>query len=230
MISVILPVFNEQNNPMLPQMLQRFEGVDGLEKIAIDGGSIDDTVDVLARNGFRVLSLPKSSRAARMKAGIEVAQGDVVLLHHPRSVLSSEAFEWLKNGYDQTYWGGFWHQFDKDHWLLKFTSWYSNNIRSENGILYLDHCLFFPKRALPNTNVIPDVEIFEDTEISKILTKKLGPPEVIPIVSLTSSIRFQKRGIFKQALHNQFLKIQYFLGASDKKMNKEYEKDLGLNN
>lgn len=230
MVSLILPVFNDIKNGYLPKIVDSLNGIGRMEKIAVDGGSADDTADYLRDNGFGVHSLPQSSRAARLKKGLELSTGKTVLFHHPRSVLEPEALQWLVHEYSGGFWGGFTHQFDVDHWLLRFTSWYSNKVRARTGILYLDHCIFFPREAIPEPGVIPDVEIFEDTEISRILMKKLGLPRVMPQGSKTSAVRFQKNGIYRQAILNQKMKIQYHMGNSHKKMNDDYESDLRLNN
>lgn len=227
---MILPVFNDVKNGYLPKIADSLSGIEGIEKIAVDGGSTDDTASFLGDHGFCVQSLPESSRAARLKKGMEISTGETVLFHHPRSVLEPAAWKWLVCEFAGDFWGGFTHRFDADHWLLRFTSWYSNNVRSRNGILYLDHCIFFPRKAIPDSSLIPDVEIFEDTEISRILLKKLGPPKMMPQQSTTSAIRFQKNGIFRQAVLNQKLKIQFHMGNSHKKMNDDYESDLRLNN
>jgi len=65
-------------------------------------------------------------------------------------------------------WGGLTHQFDHDHHLLKFISFYSNNVRSKKkGIVYLDHCIFLHKQQLIKLGGVPDIDIFEDTVISE---------------------------------------------------------------
>ena len=230
MVSLVLPVFNDIKNGYLPKIVKSLNGFREIEKIAVDGGSTDDTASFLCDNGFSVHSLPGSSRAGRLKKGLELSTGESVLFHHPRSVLEPLALEWLAHNYPGDFWGGFTHRFDADHWLLRFTSWYSNNVRSKGGILYLDHCIFFPRIAIPDPCTIPDVEIFEDTEVSRILMKRLGSPRVMPQHSTTSAVRFQKNGIFKQAILNQKMKIQYHMGNSHKKMNDDYESDLRLNN
>jgi hypothetical protein len=73
------------------------------------------------------------------------------------------------------------------------------------------------------------VEIFEDTELSKILLG-FAKPVILEQETITSAIRFVNNGIFKQALLNQYLKIAYYRKVSDKKMNKIYENKLNLNN
>ena len=59
--------------------------------------------------------------------------------------------------------------------------------------------------------------------------KKISKPKRLNFNVITSSIRFTKNGIIKQSLLNQFLKILFLLKFDNKKMNKEYEKNLNLN-
>lgn len=76
--------------------------------------------------------------------------------------------------------------------------------------------------------MIPDVEIFEDTELSKIL-KTYSHPIRLTDAAQTSAIRFQKNGLYRQAIMNQVLKLGYSLKVPAKTMNRLYEKGLGLN-
>ena len=130
---------------------------------------------------------------------------------------------------DACWWGGFTHKFDHAHWLLQFTSYYSNWIRPRfSRILYLDHCIFFSRAAL--TRDIPHVAIFEDTELSKILRESCADgPLIAPYISLTSAIRFSTNGVIYQAALNQWMKLLYHVGATNHLMNNQYERGLGLN-
>jgi GT2 family glycosyltransferase len=126
-------------------------------------------------------------------------------------------------------WGAFTHQFSISHPLLDFTSWYSNYIRGGlRSIYYLDHCIFAQKQLLLDVGLLPDIDIFEDTEICLRL-KKQGKPIRLPFISQTSAVRFQVQGIYQQALKNQYLKWLYYFNRSDTKMNRLYEKGLELN-
>ena len=84
MISVILPTFNEIDSGYLGPIMSRLPRLSQAEILAVDGGSTDGTVEFIDRHGVEVLSLPGSSRAARMNLGIEQSQGEMLLLHHPR--------------------------------------------------------------------------------------------------------------------------------------------------
>lgn len=172
------------------------------------------------------------SRAERLNIGFHKSRGSIVLFHHPRSFVEPAGIQQLIDLSEmqnrEEMWGGFTHQFDKAHWLLKFTSWYSNEIRGKGkGILYLDHCIFF-SRELWKQN-IPHVEIFEDTLLSYNFLKK-SKPVILPFKSQTSAVRFEKNGLWRQSLMNQVLKIGFFLKVPHTTMNLIYEKGLGLNN
>ncbi len=200
-----------------------------VELIAVDGGSTDNTVALLKDKGCVVIENGGDYRSTRLNAGIKVSKGEIILLHHPRSVLSKGALESLLELPEDIVWGAFTHKFDQKHWLLKFTSFYSNYVRSSvQKIFYLDHCIFFRKETVQGTLSVPEIPIFEDTELCKIL-RKLGKPALLKPLSVTSAVRFQKNGVYKQALMNQILKCGYSLGVSREQMDKLYEKGLSLN-
>ena len=231
MISIIIPTFNESKTDYLRPVLSQLVLLDDAEIFVIDGGSTDGTLDLLSSFKVNVEILPESSRAARLKMGITKSSGNLILLHHPRSLLSAAAISSLQNWAKDKrgFWGGFTHKFDINHPLLKFTSWYSNVIRCDRkSILYLDHCIFFDRELNSLAGLMPDVEIFEDTELSKIFSRHSKPVRLSDR-STTSAIRFEKNGIYRQALMNQVLKVAYLLKASHKAMNRLYEKGLGLN-
>lgn len=218
-LSVVVPV-HAQGGEWLPRILARLAEVPGLEVICAGDAPPPDA------GGARFVRVEGPSRGARLQAGIDAASHATILLHHPRSVVPAEGLRWLCERAGRAGWGGFTHAFDWDHPLLRFTSWYSNEVRAPRGIVYLDHCVFFDRALL--TRPIPPVDIFEDTELSLIL-RESGPPALAPFVATTSAVRFRANGPWRQALLNQRMKIAYLLGASHRGMNELYERGLGLN-
>ncbi len=212
MLSVVVPTNRNISCELLEKSVHSLEQIEGVELIFVDLNEAH-------------------SRAERLNIGFHRTKGDFVLFHHPRSFIDSFGIQYLLelcNGHsDQKMWGGFRHCFDKDHPVLQFTSWYSNNIRARlHGILYLDHCIFFSRNLWRRD--LPKVDIFEDTILSKDFSSQLSPT-LLPFYSVTSAIRFEKNGIMKQSILNQTLKIAFHLDFSDRLMNKVYERGLFLN-
>ena len=231
MLSIILPAFNELRSGYLDTILSNLTAAVETEVILVDGGSIDGSLQRLRHSGFKLLELPGSNRAARLNHGLAAARGDCIFLHHPRSLVQSRVFDEVRRACEKEtpIWGGLTHRFDLDHPLLRFASWYSNRIRFDRcGIVYLDHCIFFNKAFIRQQVKVPDLEIFEDTELSLILRKQC-PPLRLSTEACTSAIRFRENGMARQILLNQVLKLAYHMKLSPYQMNRLYEKGLDLN-
>lgn len=203
--------------------------------------SQDDTLATIQQfPEVEIVETTASNRAQRLNVGIEASRGEYILLHHPATLLPAvtalqQAEAALSQDSNQhAVWGGFVHSFDMDHWLLRFTSWYSTWVRSRQGILYLDHCIFATKAALTAVGGVPDMDIFEDTALSIALrdySRSVGIKQVAiaPGKVITSARRFRDRGIYQQALVNQALKVMYHAKLDPKQMNWLYEGKRPIN-
>ncbi len=231
-ISIIIPTFNEEKLGLLPKILNVFEGISFVEVICVDSNSSDDTKNIISKYNAKIITCETNSRAKRLNAGINASSGEIILLHHPRSIIDVEAIHYLSKNVKKIKWGGLRHKFNNGHYLLNFTSWYSNQVRGKlRSILYLDHCIYFKREFLvDDASPVPEVDIFEDTYLSLKLKKISKTSAVIlDYNSETSAIRFETNGIWLQAFMNQVLKLCYMLKVPHKMMNKIYEKGLSLN-
>jgi hypothetical protein len=179
----------------------------------------------------KILQSDANNRAQRLNHGIAACTGEIVLLHHPATLLPEvnalRAIAMARAS--QILWGGFHHSFDLEHWLLDFTSWYSNQVRAKRrGIIYLDHCIFCDRYLLAQIGNVPDMDIFEDTELSKRLCQ-FGMPSLVSGYATTSARRFRQRGVYQQAMLNQMLKVGYHLRLDPQSMNKLYEQKVAIN-
>jgi glycosyltransferase involved in cell wall biosynthesis len=226
--SVVLPTSNELGLDYLPRILEHLRSQPDIELIAVDNASTDGTAGMLEAAGARLIRFAGSNRAQRLNTGIAAAQCDLVLLHHPRSLLEPAALAALHRLPEHVGWGAFSHRFDLAHPLLAWTSWYSNRVRLDGrGIAYLDHCIFL-RRSFAGNRPVPELTIFEDTALSRRLLRH-SPPRRLAEYATTSAVRYQRNGVWRQALMNQALKIGYGLGLPNRWMNRLYEKGLGLN-
>jgi glycosyltransferase involved in cell wall biosynthesis len=234
-ISVVLPCLNEVRHGYLPKIVANLAGQQGdTELIAVVSPCEDETLDILQQSpNIQVIEAPAAkNRAQRFNIGIAASQGDVVLLHHPATLLPErEAIALLEKAFQDPLvrWSGFRHQFDLDHWLLQYTSWYSNTVRPRWGrILYCDHCVAVRRSLLLEIGGVPDMDIFEDTALSHRLGR-YGRPWMLPATVVTSARRYRGRGVYCQALLNQTLKLMYYLNLDPHWMNQLYEKKAQIN-
>ncbi|MEO0540919.1 MAG: glycosyltransferase [Cyanobacteria bacterium P01_A01_bin.105] len=233
-LSVVLPCLNELRHSYLPPILDNLTQQAGSPQlIAVVSPSQDATRETIARYPqVDIVDTEAKNRAQRLTVGIAASQGEVVLLHHPATLLPAHTalvqVQALMTDATVT-WGGFHHSFDVDHWLLRFTSWYSNRRRAQRGhILYLDHCIFARREVLEKIGGVPDMDIFEDTALSQAL-QAFGPPKLLEDRVVTSARRFQQRGIYRHALLNQTLKLMYHVKLNPKYMNWLYEGKAQIN-
>jgi len=236
-LSIILPCLNEIRHGYLDRILTNLIAQIGeKEIIVVVSPSNDGTDEVLEEYAAQyseiqvVRSLAKN-RAQRLNDGIAVSSGEIILLHHPATLLPERiALQIIDQAITTgNNWGAFRHTFDFPHWLLHFTSWYSNNVRfKQKGIVYLDHCPFIDRQILAQIGNIPDLDIFEDTVLSDRL-RQFSKPMLVEGKVITSARRFRQRGIYRHAAFNQILKLCYLLNIDPKYLNRLYEKSYSIN-
>lgn len=232
MISIILSTNNELRNNYLERIFQALENQDSTyEIIIVDNESTDGTIELCRKYTDKIYYLPDSNRAQRFNHGMKQTQWEVVLFHHPVTIIPHNSLWYIQKYIDDGWiWWWYRHSFDHHHWLLKFTSWYSNNVRWWwSWILYADHIIFWNKKAFSSIWWFPNRDVVEETPLCKSMIKKYDKPIIIPYTVLTSARRFIARWIYTHALLNQYIKIGYYLWLSDKIMNKQYEKKDGFN-
>ncbi len=239
MISIIVPVGTEDNieqyQNILTSIKQQTPHQENVEYDIIWVGGHSTIKDWLLSQGEVHIEAPDLNRAARMNLGIKAAKNECIVLHHPRSILQEGALVELSShisslGEKEIYWGCFTHKFKGTMTPLKrFTSWYSNHIRCDvNKVVYLDHCFYLSKQMYQKIELLPEEDIYEDTLLSYRL-REVASPKRMSSISLTSDIRFKKKGFARQALLNQYTKILFYCGVPLPKINKIYERGLWLN-
>ncbi len=212
MISVIIPVYNEQK--VLPHTLPALFGQSGdYEVIAIDGGSTDRTRVILDHFGFsdhlapsfpyfsrRVLTAPKG-RASQMNAGAKAANGEWLLFLHADTVLPDGAIQRLSDleSDREIQAGGFMHQFSGDDWRLKMISLLDNFRCTRSRIIYGDQALFVRRRLFTQLGGFPEMPILEDVAFCEQLVKVTDPLLLSPPV-VTDSRKFVQMGIWRSFL------------------------------
>jgi glycosyltransferase involved in cell wall biosynthesis len=78
-VSIVIPAHNE--GPTIERIVRSsFDAIPGAEVIVVDDGSTDDTHEVAAGSGARVIRLdPNQGKGAALQRGIEAASGEILV-------------------------------------------------------------------------------------------------------------------------------------------------------
>lgn len=219
-LSVIIPILNESKTIIAQlQCLQKKikSSSANVEIIVVDGGSDDSSAQLATPYADIVLSSARG-RALQMNAGATVASGDSLLFLHSDTVLPDVPFPFLHNNFS---WGFYYVR------LSGASLWFriietmiclrSRLTRVATG----DQCLFIKTSVFKELQGFASIPLMEDVEISKRLRKKYIPMIVqSPVV--TSSRRWEKKGMIKTILLMWLLRALYFFGVSPEKLHRYY--------
>jgi rSAM/selenodomain-associated transferase 2/rSAM/selenodomain-associated transferase 1 len=210
-VSVVIPALNEAVNIEATIKSAMHEDA---EIIVVDGGSIDNTVEIVSSAGVRVLTGPQG-RAVQQNLGAKIATGRVLLFLHADTLLPTgyvnHIFEILMDR--KTVAGAFRFKTDLDHPSMKLIE-LMTNIRSRYLKLpYGDQGLFILKSVFESVGSFPEVPIAEDLFLIRRLSK-YGRIRIAPAHALTSARRWQTLGLFRTTLINYIILIGCWLGVS----------------
>lgn len=207
MLSIIIPVFNEEEHiKKLLSHLGKASSEKILEIIIVDGGSKDLTLQILASEKNIIVLNSHKGRARQMNAGAAIAKAQVLYFLHADS-FPPQNFDSLilKQTAKGNLAGCFRMKFDHSHWWLKLmgqlTRINHRLCRGGDQSLFIDRNLF---NQLGGFN--ENYSIFEDDEIIARLYRK-KKFVVIQDWITTSARLYMKMGIFK----TQFLHFQIYL-------------------
>ena len=216
MISIIVPVFNEEAN------LERFifyikENIlnTKAELIFIDGGSSDNTVRICKERRAKVFKAPQKGRAAQMNFGASKATGNILYFLHvdslPPPSLIEDIYENIEMGYSA---GCYKLSFDSGHYLLKFYTWFTQF--DVNIFRFGDQSLFITRKAFYDINGFDEsLQVMEDQQIVRDI-KKENAFVIIPKAVVTSSRKYDQIGILKLQFIFALIVCLYYLGISQK--------------
>ncbi len=211
-LSVIIPALNEAGQ--LPALLSELAALrePGDEIIVVDGGSTDDTLKWARAGADRVLSAP-AGRARQMNAGSAEAHGDVVWFLHADTRVSAAAMAAARQieGAGRA-WGRFRVRLSGRRPMFRVIETMMNTRSCLTGIATGDQGICVTRAALRRVGGVPDIPLMEDIEWSRRLKRVVGRPACIKTVLVTSSRRWEERGLWRTVFLMWRLRLAYWAG------------------
>lgn len=218
--SIIIPSLNE--SARIGQTLDTvFAGIDQTELVEVivsDGGSQDNTLDIVGRYPVTtVCGTP--GRAAQMNRAAQQARGKWLIFLHADTALAND---WMLSiEQSQSQWGRFDVRLSGSQWLLRMVET-SMNLRScLTSVATGDQVMFFRSQFFQEIGGFPAIPLMEDIAISK-LARKRHKPACLKGPVITSSQRWEKNGILSTIFHMWYLRLAYWSGVRAEKLHKLY--------
>ena len=223
-LSVVIPTLNEAGS--LTETVRRARAVPEVcEIIAVDGGSGDQTREIAAQLGCHVLTCPPG-RGGQMRLGAAQATGDIIMMLHADTWLSSHAGKAAINCFrdSRVVGGGFWKMF-RDASPLLLGSRFKCALRLYIGQRITgDQALFVRREVLEMVGGVPDMPLMEEFELCRRL-RKAGRLALADATIVTSARRFVKLGVLRTYMRMWRVTTQYRLGTSPQELRRIYERE-----
>ncbi len=220
MISIIIPVLNEirQIDTCL-KSLQYLRSL-GHEIVVVDGGSTDNTLEIVKPLADKVISSEKG-RGRQMNAGASVAKGDFLLFLHADTRIPENFIDVFNLPEKEECWGCFRVRLSGKQVFFRLIETCMNLRSRFTCIATGDQALFITRSLFTKSGGFKNIDLMEDIELCKRL-KKIAKPVYINAAVITSSRRWEKNGIIKTVLQMWCLRFLYYLGYSPARLAKLY--------
>lgn len=220
-ISVVVPTLNE--SAIIARSLADLAPLRALghELILVDGGSTDATRDLASPLVDRVLETPRG-RARQMSTGARMAAGDWLWFLHADTRAPPAALEALLAACRApTVWGRFDVRLSGPAPALRVIERAMNARSRLTGIATGDQGIFVTRAAYDAVGGFPQIPLMEDIALSRLLRRRHRPLCLrTPLIS--SSRRWEHRGIGRTVLLMWRLRLAHALGADPRRLVERY--------
>lgn len=226
-IAVIIPVKNEEDaiTACLSQLKIRWgeqSDFQSLECIVVDGNSADNTAQLAQAFADKVISA-SGGRSGQMNAGAKACDSDIVIFLHVDTLLPDSFFADVMTMHKaQIDWGFSPVRLDGKPILLRVVERMISLRSRLTGIATGDQVFVISRKAFQQLNGYAPIALMEDVEWSR-RCKRLGmKPLVFSQPVLTSSRRWEQKGILKTIVLMWRLRFLFWLGVAPSTLARYY--------
>ncbi|WP_452601746.1 TIGR04283 family arsenosugar biosynthesis glycosyltransferase [Pontimicrobium sp. MEBiC06410] len=227
-ISVIIPVLNEAETieTLLNHLIDNASLQAISEIIVVDGGSTDDTINIIKKLDLKIVLLnSKKGRAKQMNTGVKAAKGNILYFLHADSFPPNRYDQYIIDEVKKGHLAGcFRLQFDNNHWWLRLASWLTQfswrACRGGDQSQFITKALFNDIGGFDESYVI-----YEDN----ILINELYKRKQFVVINKkikTSARLYERHGIWKLQYHFWAIYIKKWFGASANDLYNYYLKHI----
>ena len=226
-ISIIIPVLNEAETiaNLLHYLIKNSSKENLSEIIVVDGGSTDDSINIISKIKDITLVQSEKGRAKQMNMGARHASGSILYFLHADSFPPKNFDALIIAEANKGHLSGcFKMRFDSKHWWLRLMGWFTQFpwFICRGG----DQSLFVTKDLFKKTGGFDEAYIiYEDN----IMIKKLFAATHFKVIQqslLTSARRYKKHGVWKLQYHFFMIHLKYFFGANALQLHAYYKKHI----
>lgn len=220
MVSIIVPVYNEEKN--IEAIIRTLESLEGdKEIIVVDGESLDNTFEKASKLAYAIKE--KKGRANQMNQGAIASKGDILWFVHADSKLEKDSIKHIERAISEGYAGGGFsiHFYDYDTRFMRYISSTSNRRSVLTGLFYGDQGIFVDRKTFFEVGGFPEMELMEDFKFSRLM-RKAGRMKLLEKGIGTSARRYKNGGQLRTHLMMHKIRLMYFLGISPGRLNKIY--------
>lgn len=221
-LSIIVPTRNEAD--YIVELLKQLQPARdaGHEVLVVDGGSLDGTLDQV----YHLVDHATTSqmgRAYQQNEGAARSSGDILWFLHADSQVSEQCVSAILDACAETGtdWGWFSVRLSGSSLVFRIIEWCMNQRAKISQIATGDQGLFVRRETFDRIGGFPEIALMEDIALCKQL-KAHGEPVCLNAKLVTSSRRWEQRGILRTVVLMWGLRLAYFAGANPELLHRVY--------
>lgn len=211
-VSIIVPTLNEEL--YLADCLRSLEHP-CCERIVVDGGSSDNTLQIARQADVRTLRCPVANRGRQLNAGAAVARGKILLFFHADSRLSAGGIDAMLSAMHDSrlVGGGFALGFFPPEPFYRFLAFGANLFCRMTRMIFGDRGMFLRADWFWQLGGFPETAIMEDAALSTSM-RRAGKIAILPEVVETSARKYANETKLQAMYRTMWAYAAYRLGVS----------------